>query len=701
MKKRSAPKHAPRAPERPAATIHGAPLPSEAARRIFSRVVLALAAVLAAALLAMVFGAHKVGDYMTETDFYGSYAEGARLIQRGQLVPARYGVVGPVYELTLALVGFVVRDLFLAAQLISVAATVATLLLWHALIRRFADARVAFAAALFLAANGFFFRYGYSATTDALALALQALALHRLLARDAPRARDLAFAGAFAALAFLTRYSAVALLASGIACIAFGAVLVPDRRRAALLFAAGFLALVGPWVAYSLAHGAGFSGQLHHNIAYEVFARAKGITWDDYQRTMQPQFKSLWDVIARDPGAVFSRMAFNAFDHLRLDARLLLGWPVAITAALGILIGARAGRLGRMWPLWLAAALAFLALVPAFHSERYSLAVLPAYAALAGLAAGAFPFAFPLRIGSARLWTKAALALFPLAFSLAQSKALQARAVDQLPVEVLQAGETLRGLRRPGDRLIARKGHVAYYGGVEPLGFPFADSLPALAAAARQAKARWLWFSWPEAETRPRLFYLLDTTGVVPGLTPRRVTSPHPGVLYEIGPEFGVVPAWVRNDTLLALHTVRGRLLVNPGDGEAWYGLAVIQRSRGELGAAQRSASNAARFQRAPLEALLLLGTVRLDLGDAGAAREAFGRAVSAAPNDRRGRLGLGWAYVMNEDYPHAAEEWRRVVNLTNDPGTLRRMLALFLAVHDDEAAAAARSRLASLGVAP
>src|SRR5205814_4032357 len=122
-----------------------------------------------------------------------------------------------------------------------------------------------------------------------------------------------------------------------------------------------------------------------------------------------------------------------------------------------------------------------------------------------------------------------------------------AHVLDQLPTEVLECAETLRQLRQPGDRIIARKWHIAYHGGVEALAFPFAKTLPELAAYARQNHARWLYFSWPEAETRPQFYYLLDTTGVVPGLTPRRVTSPHPAVLYEIGPRFGEAPDWFAN----------------------------------------------------------------------------------------------------------------------------------------------------------
>ncbi|TMQ60845.1 MAG: glycosyltransferase family 39 protein [Candidatus Eisenbacteria bacterium] len=162
----------------------------------------------------MVAGPHKIGDYMTETDFYGDYARGARMVQQGRIVPARYGVVGPVYEVTLALAGFIVRDLFLAAQLLSVAAMTGALLAWFFLLRRRVGARVALLGVLFTATNAHFFHYGYAATTDALALMLQAGALYLLLASRGPRAMP--GAGLLAAVAFLTRYNAIYLLPAGL-----------------------------------------------------------------------------------------------------------------------------------------------------------------------------------------------------------------------------------------------------------------------------------------------------------------------------------------------------------------------------------------------------------------------------------------------------------------------------------------------------
>jgi hypothetical protein len=472
------------------------------------------------------------------------------------------------------------------------------------------------------------------------------------------------------------------------------------RTRAALEFALGFLAPVVPWVLYSLAHGGSFSLQLHHNIAYEVFARSRGIPWDTYQNELQPQFKTLMDVIRRDPGAVFGRILFNVWDHLRLDARNVLGWPVAIAAIAGLVLGARDGTLRRLWPLGAAGALLFLTLVPTFHSERYSVALLPVYASLAAIAFGSPLFA--IAIGRrARLWLKPALAVVPLGFAAAHSVTIQARVVDQLPVEVLECAETLRQLKQPGDRLIARKWHVAFHAEVEGLPFPFADSLATLARYAHEHKVRWLYFSWPEAETRPKFYYLLDTSGVVPGLTPRRTTSPHPAVLYEIGPEFGRTPDWLANDTLMALHMLRARLMIEGDHPRFLLAYAQLQRVRGLTAEARASLLRAA--QRAPRdpEVLTMAAGIALALEDGGTALRLLQRAASIAPRDVKIQLALGLAHLTIGDAGQAAATWRPVIGECGDPEILLEMVKLFHASGDREAEQRAMERLRQVGEVP
>src|SRR5262249_56087629 len=114
-----------------------------------------------------------------------------------------------------------------------------------------------------------------------------------------------------------------------------------------------------------------------------------------------------------------------------------------------------------------------------------------------------------------------------------------------------------------GDKVLARKPHFAWYAGLVPLTLPLADTLSDWGRAARETGARWLYFSWPEAEMRPRFEWLLDSTSTAPGLTVRAATRHWPSVVYEIGPGFGAEPGGSHNDTLVARHRARARGRVN------------------------------------------------------------------------------------------------------------------------------------------
>ncbi len=693
----------------PARALDGADSPSPATDRWFVAAAWAVGAALAAAILAMIFGAHRIGDYMAETDFYGAYAEGARLVQQGKLLPSRYGVIGPGYEVILALAGLAIPNLFLAAGLLSMTATLVTLGLWFAIVRRLLDARVALAGAALFAVNAFVFRYAYSATTDAVAIALQAGALYLLLARGGRNA--VVGAGLLAGAAFLTRYNAIYLLPAGLLAIAGRAVpgtaappaagaegapaappsaRGPGRVALALRFAAGFLAPVVPWVVYSLTHGSSFSFQLHHNVAYEVFARARGIAWDDYQRLLQPQFHNLWDVIARDPVAVATRMVVNVGAHLRDDGLKLMGGWTALAAAAGTLVFALDRRSRALWPVVAAGALLFLTLVPAFYSERYSLALMPVYATLGGLAFGSPRFAFP----AGRLWLKALLLALPLVVAVRGTVRQTQFLLTQLPLEVLEVSEALRELKRPGDRVIARKPHLAFHAGVEPAPFPFADTLPDLARQAREIGARWMYFSWPEAETRPAFWHLLDTAGVVPGLTVRKVSSGHPAVLYEIGPEFGTLPGWFADPVRRSYHQARARTFVEGNQALLHAARGAFARQLGRFEEARSSLRRAAALDPRNLDILLELGAVGYEMGDLDVSVNALERAIQIQPESVPARIGLGWAYVGQGREREAAMAWRPVVTAAHDAATLRRMVQVFRTTGDATSAAVAEAAL-------
>jgi tetratricopeptide (TPR) repeat protein len=176
------------------------------------------------------------------------------------------------------------------------------------------------------------------------------------------------------------------------------------------------------------------------------------------------------------------------------------------------------------------------------------------------------------------------------------------------------------------------------------------------------------------------------------------VTSPHPSVLYEIGPEFGRVPAWFRNDTLRAWHTVTARLMVDARNPQLLASRAALARLTGKLDLARASVERALAVDPNLLEGLLELSAIASDMHDSSLEIGALERAVQAHPDSRDARVSLGWAYLEAGRTPDAASVWRGVVNGTSDVATLRRMSEVFRQVGDAASAAEAEDGLARLG---
>jgi hypothetical protein len=647
-------------------------------------------AVFAVALLATILGLHRIGDYYTETDFYGGYAEGARLIQQGRLVVSRYGVVGPLFEIVLALVGRLGHDLYAPAQGIAAGAAVAFALLWFLTVRRLVDARLGLWTTLFLVSNATLFRYGSSATTDTLALALQAAALWWLLTRP----RRPIVAGLLAALALLTRYSSAYLLPAGVLLLAAGVGGGGHRARRVLGFVAGWALPVLLWIVYARMHGSGPPFELYHGFAYEMYARPAGLAWDQYQRTMHPQFHGLWDVLSREPTAIASRLLANLGDHVVRDGRELLGWPVAVCAVLGALLGRWDRGWRRLWPVALTGTLAFVIVLPTFHSARYSLAVLPLYATAAGWLVASPRWMFRIRAVRGP-GLKRVLALVPVGLAVHGVVTTQATVLGELPVEVRTVAPFLRAHAVPGDRVIARKPHLSYYSGVPDVPFPFVDSLPDLARFARAQHVRWLYFAWPEAQTRPRISYLLDPTAAVPGLTPRLVTTRHPSVLYEIGPRFGERAGWMANDTLVTWHLACSQLLADSNHAEARFAVAMVKASRGRYAEARADLERLVRGTRPSPAPQRLLGEVELRQDDAADAERAFRRALVLGPHDAAAEAGLGYVRLLQGRPEQAVAIWRSVVGAEPDPDVLCRLA--FQATRDPRDVPRTRAALASV----
>ena len=640
----------PRARERvaaPAFTLHDPPGAPAAWRfsTVASWIVIAAAGVV---LLWIAFWHHPIGDYATESDFYGGYAEGARLWQRLAPDPARYAV-GPVYDAALAVVGFVVNDLFAAAKLLSILSALGTLALWRSIVARRAGKDLALWTVLFLAANATFTRYGYSATTDMFAIFLQAAALHALLVAEDRWAW--ARAGVLAALATFTRYNAVVLLPFAILCAlrfippsAHGG----SRGRRLAELVAGFLVVAAPWVAFSLSRGV-VPGQ----------ALVQGFTTfytvEDRTRNVQDMLPSVADSLAearsfaqsagKDPVGFVTTLLRNVPDHLARDARELLDVPVALAAAAGLALAIAGGLVRPLAPVWVFGGLVFASLVPVFYSPRYALAIAPAYLTLAAAAAASRHFA--LRVGGASGFPLKWLVLaVPLVLSLQLNAAYQRTIARTLPREVLDAAAVLERSSEPGDRVMTRKGHVGFHAERTVVPFPRVEDLAALGDYARANDVKWLYVSWFEAILRPEFLYLVDTTAVLPGLTRVYDTVTVPSVLYRIGPEFGTPPAWFADPHAVAIHRARGsvRVFAPVEAAESHVVLAGDALERGRPEEALGHLQFAVDHGRPSAAAYRLVGHALRMLGRFDEATSVYRRALQIDPRDERARSGLEWS---------------------------------------------------------
>jgi hypothetical protein len=636
-----------RAPHRRRApfALHAAADP--AGPRAFPLAAAGIVAIVTGLLVAIALGPHTIGDYFAETDFYGAYAEGARLIQAGRLDPARYQVIGPVYDLVLAGAGSIVRDRFLAAELISIGAATATLALWYGIVTAVAGPPAALWTLAFLAVNPYFLRYGYSATTDGLAVALISAALFFLIARRGHRWSAL-LAGLFTGLATLTRYNVGVLAPVAIGWLWLARPMAPSLRSrlpAVGLYLVGFAALVVPFWIAAAAGGQSPGAKLYHNIAYEVFARARGLTWDQYAAELEPQFQSLGDVIRRNPGLVIGHLFRNTASHLGLDALTLLGWPAAVVAFAGIFVAARDRILGRFAPLAALWALIFLSLVPVQHSTRYSLPLLPIYLSLAGIAIGSRSFALAWR----RLPFKWVVGLLAVALTARFAWVENRFWLRQLPVEVLPASTTLAEVAAPGEKVMARKPHIAYHAGLDYAPMPLVTELAALGEECRKAGADYLFYSWVEARARPELIFLLDSTATVPGLERIRYVEHHPAMVYRVSPEFGADPSWFAESATRNLHTARGQSIVYRDQvWETNLSLGGYELGQGRPAVALTYLERVRRRRPDVAQGWVLTGEAQLALGQRDSAVAAFRRALAIEPANPAAHAGLEQATRSN-----------------------------------------------------
>ncbi|MBI5837918.1 MAG: tetratricopeptide repeat protein [Candidatus Eisenbacteria bacterium] len=664
------------------------------------RVALAALCGYALLLLWVNLGLHVTPFYAVETDLLGDYIPAARDLLGGRMQAAQYAFKGFGYPLLLATFSFPCGgDFYLAARVLNVAAALAGAWCSFLLIRRFLGPGVGLAVLLGLAVNPVYLRAAVEAGTDLPTFALSIAATHLVLQGRGSRA--VAAAGLLSGFAIITRYNAAFLVPAAAAVL----LARPPRLPRLAAYAAGLAVSVVPWLVTNQAlTGNAFTNENWQNVARDIYGR--DTNWDAFWKIAAGQFHSLRDVALYDPRLFFSRLGANMATHWLQDIHRLLPVWLGVPALAGL---ALCWWRRRGWPGMLGHfALGYLSLVSVFYGPRFFLYLLPFYLSGAGALVLMWSPGRPAAVRSpgrsapagaavpavaGRAWLPA-LRWVLLAGLLAPSGArawadIQALLADA-PHEVRVGGELLRSLGRPGETVMARKPHVAYFAGMNYVELPAAADIFELVQAARASGAGYLFYSGVEKHLRPQFDLLEDRDVRLPGLAQVAARSLPRGRSFTIyrftdepvtesqmqaplaealerhvaGRPGLAAPRLVLSGQLMAMGRFRealGHLAVadslSPGAPRVIAFQAHAHLCLGEYEAAARYCEKGLRMGQAAGLFHDELGTVRLAQRRPAEAREHFQAAVALEPANIEYRVRLGIACLELGDLASAARE--------------------------------------------
>jgi tetratricopeptide (TPR) repeat protein len=606
----------------------------------------ALLAGYGAALVCLVFLAHRTPTYGVETDLLGVYIPAARALRSGRLIAEHFQFHGVGYPGMLALLGGLLHgDDWLAARVLNVAAALASAWLTFELAARLWSPRTGCFTMAALLATPVFVWSGVEAGTDVPTLALSLAAT--LLVVHGTRARTLAAAGLLAGVAIVTRDNALFLPVASLPVL----LLRRETRRASVAYAIGVAVPVLTWfVIQRRIPGASASNQNYANIAYEFFGRS--VPWERFWTMTRGQFHSLGDVIGYDPGRFSGHLATNLATRWWRDAHELMSPWLGFLAAPGLALMLRGRPHARAIALHVALAYAVLAF--AFYAPRFFLYLLPFY--LGGAVALVLELNWPLRGKRGAAPAAFAARAGVIGLAVLASAVTAVRGTRELlrsePSETRHAGEWLHAQGLTG-RIFARKPHVAYFAGMEYAPLPSAGGPRELLREARARQVEFLLISPIERALRPELVALQD--GTVPG--------------FEL----------LHRETADAKHAFSILRMTDAMASDAALDSALIAASR-RMAAAPGS----------PAATQLVLAG---NLIEHGRAREALDALEIAERVEPRNAMVARWqtlAYLALQDYTHAASACERAIALGSDTawergrlGIARLMLARYPEARD------------------
>ena len=460
-----------------------------------------------------------IGDINIESDFYGDLVIAAQNLAAGRFSVNDFPFKGPLYAFALTPARWIAGEWYRGAVVLSALSAGLFLLLAYRLTLRLFDRRTAVLSMLTASLVVEFFMLSHRAVTDVLFLLLS-LGSMACTVLPGGSLRRHAAAGWLAGLAFLTRYNGVALVCGGALVLAL---VNPDslarrqRLKALALYLGAFLFVCAPWF---LANWRETGSLLATRNVQNVVAAFFGATRWQGDPTVESQ--SLPALVSRDPVYIATRYAANLTEHASKILSQLLGWPMALFPLAGSLGFAIRPPTRRQTALYVFAVAYWLCMGIVFYASRFFLPlVLPSLAAGFSLVRRGSAGTSRLGAGLQR-WVQArgrrrialsVLSTFLLVLAVVQVRRIGAserKLYGGRPLYILEAAPVLaRQASASRPRLLARKGHMAYYAGFDYT--PYSTkvrSLEELVGLARSVNAEYIVHSSIEYLLLPHLLFL-------------------------------------------------------------------------------------------------------------------------------------------------------------------------------------------------
>ena len=487
---------------------------------------------------------HKVGDYGVETDFFWGYVPEAKDLLHGVL--DINPVKGPVYQVVLAVTGLLFgKNFFNAGIFINLVCAAFTIFVVLKTLRKCTDNVIAACVTLFMIFNPWFLKFSYSAGTDLLFMVFYFASIYFLFRRDALDIKNAIFAGICCGIAYLTRYTGIALIISASLVILLIYRVKDKNFKNALKPLAAFL---GPVMLFVVAWGItclALRGQFFYNDNYlntaNTVYKTENMTNDEWTYQMQPTFHSIKDVIFRDFGLFIRKIFFDNFTgHFTKDLSTLFPLFIGIPVAIGLfffLIRFKKNTLKENL-LFLTTLIFYFFILLVFYSERFSLPMLPLYGLVfVKLFRNELFESFNFKLGGAKVLTLIMAGLM-IWYGYTSIKFIR-EDVDAGPKEILVISEAFKkNQKEDTENLItmSRKPHIAYYMGTKFTAVPLVKDTVDLVTKIKEANADFLYMGQLEVGLMGNKFgFMITSPEKAPKeLEPLFVIKNPPSVLYKV-----------------------------------------------------------------------------------------------------------------------------------------------------------------------